>query len=188
MKVEIGPYPDEGEQSIDVRIDEYDTWSMDYTLSNIISPMLKQLKVAKQGAPLVDNEDVPERLRMPDGWYEEKYGRNGETDPHFFDRWNWVMGEMIFAFDSLLNDDWEQNFWSEADTSYQRTEVEFKGVGPAQLRLFPDEDGSTEDYELYEWVSGRSKSHFDSEGYKKYNDRMQNGFRLFGKYYRSLWD
>jgi hypothetical protein len=28
----------------------------------------------------------------------------------------------------------------------------------------------------------------DYEGMKKVHDRMNNGFRLFGKYYRSLWD
>lgn len=29
---------------------------------------------------------------------------------------------------------------------------------------------------------------YDSEGYKNHIIRMNNGFRLFGKYYRSLWD
>ena len=28
----------------------------------------------------------------------------------------------------------------------------------------------------------------DYEGMKVYNDRIQNGFRLFGKYYQGLWD
>jgi len=28
----------------------------------------------------------------------------------------------------------------------------------------------------------------DFEGMKLYNDRIQNGFRLFGKYYQGLWD
>lgn len=29
---------------------------------------------------------------------------------------------------------------------------------------------------------------FDTDGYHAHRDRMQNGFRLFGKYYGSLWD
>jgi hypothetical protein len=29
---------------------------------------------------------------------------------------------------------------------------------------------------------------FDSEGYKKHYEREANGLRLFGKYYRCLWD
>ena len=46
-----------------VKIDHYDTWSMDHTLSHIVLPMLKQLKKDKHGSPLVDDEDVPEELR-----------------------------------------------------------------------------------------------------------------------------
>ena len=104
MKVNIAEYTDDGEdQKVEVQIDPWDTWSMDYTLAYIVLPMLKQLKETKHGAPNVDNEDVPEELRMPDGWYEEKYSRDGEIDPHFFDRWNWVLDEMIYAFDSKIN-------------------------------------------------------------------------------------
>ena len=46
-----------------VKIDYWDTWSMDNTLSPIILPMLKQLRDTKQGSPYVDLEDVPEHLR-----------------------------------------------------------------------------------------------------------------------------
>ena len=45
-----------------VKIDYWDTWSMDHTLSPIILPMLKQLKETKQGSPFVDDADVPEHL------------------------------------------------------------------------------------------------------------------------------
>jgi hypothetical protein len=46
-----------------IKIDKWDTWSMDHTLSPIILPMLKQLKEVKHGAPNVEDEDVPEHLR-----------------------------------------------------------------------------------------------------------------------------
>ena len=39
-----------------VKIDRWDTWSMDHTLSYIILPMLKQLKDSKHGGPRVDDE------------------------------------------------------------------------------------------------------------------------------------
>jgi hypothetical protein len=29
---------------------------------------------------------------------------------------------------------------------------------------------------------------WDSEGHTKEGERIQNGFRLFGKYYTALWD
>jgi len=46
-------------QKIEVRIDKYDTWSMDHTLSYIILPMLKQLRATKHGSPFTDDDDVP---------------------------------------------------------------------------------------------------------------------------------
>jgi len=46
-----------------VKIDRWDTWSMDHTLAHIIITMLKQLKETKHGAPCTDDEDVPEYLR-----------------------------------------------------------------------------------------------------------------------------
>ena len=49
-------------RKIKIRIDPYDTWSVDHTLALIIVPMLKQLKARQHGAPNVDDEDVPENL------------------------------------------------------------------------------------------------------------------------------
>jgi hypothetical protein len=51
-------------QTVKVRIDRWDTWSMDHTLAPIILPMLVQLKETKHGAPIVDDEDVPKQLHM----------------------------------------------------------------------------------------------------------------------------
>ena len=132
MKVEISNYEDDGERTINVRIDDYDTWSMDHTLAPIILPMLVQLKATKHGAPFVDYEDVPEELRPEPEWYE-KYSKNGETDPDFFKRWDWVMDEMIYAFNCKANKDID-----------------------------------------------------DQAGVEQ--ERISNGFRLFGKYFESLWD
>ena len=46
-----------------VKIDRWDTWSMDHTLAHIVLPMLKQLQKDKHGSPYVEDEDVPEELR-----------------------------------------------------------------------------------------------------------------------------
>lgn len=108
----INYFLDKRSQKINVKIDPWDTWGMDHTLAYIVVPMLKQLKETKHGAPVVDNEDVPEELRMPDGWYEEKYKHNGETDPNFFKRWDWVMDEMIWAFEQKTID-WEEQYYGE---------------------------------------------------------------------------
>lgn len=168
MKIFIGPYPDteqfpdaEGEQEVSVQIDPWDTWSMDNTLALIVLPMLKQLKKTKHGASFVDNEDVPESLAMPEGWREEKYSVNGETDPHFFERWDYVLDEMIWAFEAI-----------NADPADEHAQF----YGPLIRSEIEDGEMKLE----YEWRN--------EEGIKAHHERMDNGFRLFGKYYRSLWD
>jgi len=157
MKVEIGPYTDDGVEKINVVIDEYDTWSMDHTLAYIILPMLKQLKETKHGAPNVDSTDVPEDLRINDP-ESKAFWSNGETDEKFFDRWDWVMDEMIWAFEQKCRDRWEEDYY-----------------GP----YIRSEDGSMMGGH-FEWT--------DDEGREAHQKRMTNGFRLFGKYYENLWD
>lgn len=166
MQVKIGPYSDEGKQEISVHIDNYDTWSMDHTLAPIILPMLIQLQETKQGSPNVDMVDVPENLRINDV-ESRAYWDTGVTDEKFHDRWDWVMGEMIFAFDSKVNDGWEEQF--ETGTS----DIQWKTLegGMSEMVRGPN------DTKEYDW-----------EGRKKYQERISNGFRLFGKYYENLWD
>ena len=102
-------------QKTKIRVDRYDTWSMDHTLAPIILPMLVQLKETKHGYP----SDLTEQ------------------------EWDEILDEMIWAFAQKCRDDW------------------------------------MEDYDYNKW---------DSEGSKAHQARMTNGFRLFGKYYESLWD
>ena len=154
------------EQTIEVHIDRWDTWSMDYTLAHIVLPMLKQLKATKHGAPQVDYKDVPKELR-PTSKEINAYNKDGTTDDKFFDRWDWVLDEMIFAFDSKVNDDWEEQFES----------------GTSDLQWKKLEDGNSQ------MVHGPNHTReYDWEGRKEYQERISNGFRLFGKYYESLWD
>jgi hypothetical protein len=108
-----------------VRIDKYDTWGMDSTLSPIILPMLRQLKETKHGAPCTDDADVPEYIRST---YAPPKENEWDVDVYHFYRWDWIMDEMIFAFEN--NDEYD----------------------------------------------------------KKVALRVQNGFCLFGKYFRNLWD
>lgn len=127
------------QQKVKIRIDKWDTWSMDSTLALIILPMLIQLKATKHGSAFVDLEDVPPEMRMTstEDWDDqyvfdfyndsELSKQNVKCDVHT--RWDWVMDEMIYAF-TVLNDD----------------------IG------------------------------YDS------THRVENGLRLFGKYYRGLWD
>ena len=137
MYVRIGRFPDEDsdkERDIDIVIHPYDTWNMDHTLALLIVPMLKQLKATKHGAPNVDCIDVPMKLQ-PTQLEVVRYREEGETDKNFFKRWDYVIDEMIWAFEQIIND-----------------------------------------------------NNVDLEGLDYHNKRIENGTRLFGKYYRSLWD
>ena len=95
-----------------VKIDRWDTWSMDYTLSFIVVPMLKQLKETKHGAPFVDDEDVPEELKSTSAPPKEN---DYDTDDNHFKRWDWALNEMIWAFEQNLSYDSEEKFFDHAE-------------------------------------------------------------------------
>lgn len=95
-----------------VKIDRWDTWSMDYTLSFIVVPMLKQLKETKHGAPFVDDEDVPEELKSTSAPPKEN---DYDTDDNHFKRWDWALNEMIWAFEQNLDHDSEDKFFDHAE-------------------------------------------------------------------------
>lgn len=149
MKVYIGNWPKNPakERKVNIRIDKWDTWSMDNTLSLIIEPMLKQLKVTQNG--------------YPSGLEEQE--------------WNEILDKMIFAFESI-NNDWENQ--------YHSGEVDF-------LHVPIDKDGnevSPENAEYYRLDRGPNDTHvFDAEGWKKHDEKIQEGLELFGKHFRSLW-
>ena len=63
-------------QTVNVRIDKWDTWSMDSTLAHVVLPMLKQLKSTQHGHPASMSEE----------------------------EWDNILDEMIFAFENKLKD------------------------------------------------------------------------------------
>ena len=152
-----------------VKIDRYDTWSMDHTLADIILPMLKQLKADKHGAPYVDDEDVPMELQSWVSPPKDEY----DTDGNHFARWDWVMNEMIFAFECKNDDTWQEKFSS----------------GEHDMKCVPckwDENGKPT---LYTFEKGPNDTYkCDYEGIREVQKRISNGFRLFGRYYEGLWD
>lgn len=95
-----------------VKIDNYDTWSMDHTLSYIIVPMLKQLKETKHGAPYVDDKDVPKELRSTSAAPKEN---DWDVDANHFKRWDWVLDEMIWSFEQKLSDQYFYKMDDEAE-------------------------------------------------------------------------
>ena len=143
MKVYIGPYKeDDSPRKESIHLHDYDTWNMDHTLALIALPMLKQLKETKHGVPYMDYEDMPEHLQYIPRQYDQRaigdlFNKWDDFDHEFerqVDVWDWMMDEMIWSMEQVLEDSIEH----ELDTEH--------------------------------------------------HDRVYNGLKLFGKYYRSLWD
>jgi len=162
-----------------VKIDYWDTWSMDSTLAPIILPMLKQLRDTKHGSPMVDMEDVPEYMRTTttEDWDSQRvFDFYNEDEPEGYDvhkRWDWVLNEMIFAFEHLVDDEWENEF-SSGENNMIHVPCEWDENG--KPKLYTTEHGPNHTYKC------------DYDGLFKVHERMGNGFRLFGKYFRHLWD
>jgi hypothetical protein len=153
-----------------VKIDYWDTWSMDHTLSPVILPMLRQLKTTQHGAGFVDDEDVPEELKSTSAPAKEN---EWDTDANHFARWDYVLNEMIFAFEHKADDSWEEAFRSgEHDLIHVPCEWDANG----RPTMYQMKDGPNNTYKC------------DYEGMRVVEARIQNGFRLFGKYYQNLWD
>jgi hypothetical protein len=154
-----------------IKIDRWDTWSMDHTLAHIILPMLKQLRDTKHGSPMVDDEDVPEHLKSvktPKPKRKKNDVRNTlqvhalhmeDEDGTVHQKWDWVLNEMIWAFEQKVTDDDERQFFDHTES---------RGTMP--------------------WDENYVGPKVDWDGLKAHQERKANGYRLFGKYYEGLWD
>jgi hypothetical protein len=86
-----------------------------------------------------------------------------DTDSLHFMRWDWILDEIIWAFEQKTDDDADSKFFDHSECGDEK---------------FPwNKDG--------QYVS---KIKYDKEGHRAWADRKANGFRLFGKYYENLWD
>ena len=157
-------------QKTDIRIDKHDTWDMSSTLAQIILPMLKQLKTTRHGSPNVEDKDVPKELRRTHVHLTS--APEWETDANWDRRWEWVMDEMIYAFEAQI-DPWaaEEKFSS--------------GVCDLKMVDTVTKDGSPA-YTMKEGPNHTYKT--DKKGLAAHQKRVKNGLRLFGTYYQGLWD
>ena len=104
----LGIDPDKNMEK--VRIDDWDTWNCDITVSIILYPLIKRYreKMCERGSfPIIDmNEDVPEFLKI-DGEEEE------EANKRQMEQWLWILDEVTWAldkhnrFDEMIEDVFE---------------------------------------------------------------------------------
>lgn len=154
-----------------VKIDRWDTWSMDVTLAHIIVPMLKQLKETKHGVPMdfaiVGGENYEQQLSFD--FYQEDTADLFEE--HGTRRWDEVLDKMIWSFEQRLND-------SESSDAYWE---------PYWEVMDPSEE--VHDNSVYKQLGmEHPRRKINKLKYDEYNARLQEGFELFGKYYSNLWD
>lgn len=169
MRVVLGPYPKDPrkKRKQQIRIHYHDVWGLDHTLALIIHPALIMLKERQHGGPNTDDEDVPEELRSTNAEPKEN---EYDLDSNFFKRWNYILDEMIWAFNEIKNEG-------------ELPEDEFWLVKPEGMRFEKIDDDSGYSRLVYDVEPVMNK-----EKVKAYDDRIANGLRLFGKYYRALWD
>jgi hypothetical protein len=82
MKVIIGPYGEE-DQFVSIRIDKYDTWSLDTTMAKILVPALTQLRDTTHSYPGEFCADVEDTGML---------------------KWQGILTEMIWSFEQCTID------------------------------------------------------------------------------------
>lgn len=171
----INNWSNSRKRKIEVRVDHYDVWSADHTLALIILPTLKTLKKHKHGYPHVDNKDVPRNLRFTSA-DQKKLEHDGTVDAKHEARWEWVLDEMIWAFEQYATDDDDAQFHHNVDQ--------------LETKFIPLEDNPKLSSLSFNYQKDPSRPAYwvDEEGKKKHHERKKNGLRLFAKYYECLWD
>ena len=104
MKVGISYYKD-GNRKGQVRnkhvvCSEIDAWNADWTIAQMVLPLLLQVKKDKQGAPFVDDVYVPEELRSTACAPKEN---KWDVDDNWFKRYEYVLDEIIFAMQEVAS-------------------------------------------------------------------------------------
>lgn len=168
----INRWSNSRKRKVEVHIDNYDVWSADHTLALVIHPVLVKLKEQKQGSPHVDPEDVPEELRPS----VEPNNENGYVDDSHHERWAWVLDEMIWAFEQAKSGDYNEYIFHHNSDQLEMKFEEVEGSKLKEIKFNYQKDSSKPAY------------YVDRDGKEAHFKRIQNGMRLFSKYYMGLWD
>ena len=125
-----------------------ETWGLDSVIAEFILPRLIRFREL--------------HIDFPGGWEDVT-----------FEKWNSMLDEMIFAFEHMVSDDWQDEFRSgEHDINH----VPCKWDEEGKPTLYTFEKGPKDTFKC------------DWDAIFAVEKRMDNGFRLFGTYYRNLWD
>ncbi len=194
MKVDIGPYPNPmtthrlecaylermyGEDWHEVKPHQY-IWVdhiviglLDLVEEYILEPLNKifckrRIKVKYHNYDTWSLDHTLAVIILP-GLKQLKATQHGHPCDVDENQWYEILDKMIFAFDEIANE-----YPGEEAFRSGTMDVSFEKI-----------DGSKN----YSMVEGPNHNYsVDWEGRKMYDDRIQEGLNLFGKYYRNLWD
>lgn len=178
MKVNIRPYPKGNRnRTININIENFDTWSLDATLALIILPALIQLKNVKHGVPSEFGDVGGDSSLSQDSFdfYKESYDDAFEKGVK---RWHEVLNKMIWSFEQLTKDDYsDQYHHGEMNMDWKKTD-----------KLYPNPVTGVMEA-TWQMIDKNPEEHwYDHVGHMLHEERIQEGLDLFGKYYRGLWD
>ena len=169
MKVDISYYK-AGSRKGQVRknnvvCSERDAYNADWTIAQMVLPLLPQVKKDKQGAPFVDDVYVPEELRSTSCAPKEN---KWDVDDNWFKRYEYVLDEIIFAMQEVANEKKNKKKMIEKVREMTFGDIDPKtmtGELDAGLEIIPHMEALNKDYHA----------------------RIQNGLMLFGVFFTSLW-
>lgn len=178
MKANIGKFPKTGKRRIDIKIDNFDTWSFDHTISLIVLPALIQLKETMHGIPNDFNYDD-----SADYHTQHVFDFMKEDADKVFDmgceKWRETLDKMIWSFLQIgLEDDYDSKYHHGLmDISWEKTDNTY--LNPVTGKSEP----------AYSAVDKNPGGYwYDVIGHRLHEQRIQEGLDLFAKYFRSLWD
>lgn len=146
-------------RKVEVKLDTWDIQSADRTLAIVILPVLQKLRAEHVGYCNVDCFDT-----------------QLELDDTMYNNWLWILDEMIWTFEQWQpTSNWESQYYGGAP-EWTFEESDKQTVNPAT--------GSLE-HEL-KMIQNNGVATFDKQGYDKHLARINNGFRLFGKYFTRI--
>lgn len=145
------------------RFSQKEVWNLDYYLAEIILIGLKQFKEGnRHGYP-----------SCVEGVYCTDAGVNQKE---LISKWEEILDKMIWSFDQIVNDRKDDPL----DIYFsQRRDIDV---------IFESKNG------IEEWIEGINKDNKRSipddvmKAHTEYNERVQEGLVLFGKYFQDLWD
>ena len=103
MKINIGE-PKKDKSAATIHIDNFDCWSLDYTLARIIHPALIRLKETKHGYPELWEDGMVTHHNWDRQLHFDFIDEDIENE-YLIKKWNDILDKMIYSFSIIVDED-----------------------------------------------------------------------------------